>query len=198
MPSEHPFRITGPRRGDVQRRRPTSRGDARRAQVGLAPRSAPIRCSGSSGPTSESRAGVTGLIGGGRPGDGRGPAAPGVVDPRVADLGLARRRAADRRAHHGGSRPVRLTRRGRLALLITLIVMACAAVGTIAVASQAAEPAKPSPTIVVGPGDTLWSVAARQLPSEDRFSAIEEIRRLNHLDGYTVYAGQRLRVPAHR
>lgn len=64
--------------------------------------------------------------------------------------------------------------------------------------SDAADPARPAPVAVVQPGDTLWSIAERYLPDLDPIAAIEEIRQLNGLHTYTVYAGERLRLPARR
>jgi hypothetical protein len=92
-------------------------------------------------------------------------------------------------------RPVRFTRRGRLVLL-TLLVMLCAVVvGLLAGPGQAADPAGPRRTAVVQPGDTLWSFTARNAPSSDPFGTIDEIRRLNNLDGYVIHPGQRLVLP---
>ena len=94
---------------------------------------------------------------------------------------------------------VRLTRRGRLVLLALLLLLA-GLVGVLAVAStgEAAAPVGPAPTVIVKPGDTLWSIAARYAPGPDPFGTIEQIRRLNGLDGYSVHAGQTLVLPGHR
>ncbi len=110
----------------------------------------------------------------------------------MATVGLPLR---DRRpvAH----RPViRLTRRGRLVLLALLLLLA-GAVGVLVAAStgEAAAPPGPAPTVVVQPGDTLWSIATHYAPGPDPFGTIERIRQLNDLDGYTVHAGQRLVLP---
>ncbi len=94
---------------------------------------------------------------------------------------------------------VRLTRRGRLVLLALLLILT-GTLGVLAAAStgEAAGPAGPAPTVVVQPGDTLWSIAARNAPGPDPFGTIERIRQLNNLDGYTVHAGQRLILPPRR
>lgn len=108
--------------------------------------------------------------------------------------------------------PLRLTRRGRavvlgLGLLLIGLVLAGALVVVVGVlappASRAADPVPagvgPQPAVaVVRPGDTLWSVAARHLPSRDAYGMIEEIRRLNDLPDHTVHPGQRLILPARR
>ncbi|WP_203718212.1 LysM peptidoglycan-binding domain-containing protein, partial [Asanoa siamensis] len=61
---------------------------------------------------------------------------------------------------------------------------------------RAADPAPPPQIAVVEPGDTLWSVAAKHRPGYAPFTVIREIRRLNHLDDFTVFAGQKLVLPA--
>src|SRR5262245_14626632 len=94
---------------------------------------------------------------------------------------------------------VRLTRRGRLVAILLLLAMAAVALALAAPASDAATPAGTAATIVVvRPGDSLWTIAARYLPSRDAPSIVEEIRRLNGLDGYTIYAGERLALPKRR
>lgn len=94
---------------------------------------------------------------------------------------------------------VRLTRRGRFVLLALLLLLAALA-GVLVAAStgEAAAPAGPAPTVVVQPGDTLWSIAARYAPGPDPFGTIEQIRQLNGLDGYTLQAGETLVLPRHR
>ncbi|MGH3730641.1 MAG: LysM peptidoglycan-binding domain-containing protein [Micromonosporaceae bacterium] len=49
--------------------------------------------------------------------------------------------------------------------------------------------------VVVRPGETLWTVAVRHEPHRNPAVTIEEIRRLNGLQGYTVHPGQTLRLP---
>ena len=90
--------------------------------------------------------------------------------------------------------PLRLTRRGRRVLLGLLIALAALAVVLIAQPGQAADPSAP-PTTVVQPGDTLWSIAGRYAPGRDRVATVEDIRRLNHLQGYGLQVGQRLTLP---
>jgi LysM repeat protein len=82
-------------------------------------------------------------------------------------------------------------------LLILLLLLAGAAAMLAASAGDAATPARTA-SVVVREGDTLWSLAARYLPTQSPFAAIEEIRRLNGLDGYTIRAGQTLLVPGRR
>jgi len=99
----------------------------------------------------------------------------------------------------GDRRPgVRLTRRGRAVLIALALLLAAVAVLLMAPASQAADPVGSPPTVVVHPGDTLWSIAARYAPRSDPFAVIDDIRRLNSLSDYTIQPGQRLTLPRRR
>ena len=95
---------------------------------------------------------------------------------------------------------VRLTRRGRLVLGLVALLLAGVGVLAAAPASQAAGAGVTgtAPTVVVRPGDSLWSIATRYAPRDDPFRTIEEIRQLNGLTGYTVPAGLRLTLPRRR
>lgn len=109
----------------------------------------------------------------------------------------------DDRAHRGSGRPrrrppVRLTRRGRIVALALLLALAAAVAILVAPQSRAADPVGPARVAVVLPGDTLWDITARNSDGRDPFRVIEEIRRLNDLPGYTVYAGQELILPRER
>jgi LysM repeat protein len=93
---------------------------------------------------------------------------------------------------------LRLTRRGRTVLIGFFVLLASALIAVLAPASRAADPSTPTRIAVVEPGDSLWSIAERHTPDADPFTVVEEIRRLNRLDGYIVHAGQRLAVPQRR
>ena len=55
-------------------------------------------------------------------------------------------------------------------------------------------------SIMIEPGDTLWSIAYEYITPE--YNGIEEyiaeLRRLNHLDGDKIHAGRYLAVPCFR
>ena len=91
--------------------------------------------------------------------------------------------------------PVRLTRRGRLVLAGLLLVFAAAMVGVFASTVEAAAPSRPPRAVVVHPGDTLWSIAARVHPRGSLTDTMLTIERLNHMPDGTVYVGQQLLVP---
>jgi hypothetical protein len=98
---------------------------------------------------------------------------------------------------------LRLTRRGRavvrLALATALVLLAVAVVFSWGRAAEARpEPGPPVPVHyhVVLPGETLWGIAAEELPGVDRREAVARIVELNALGSAGVSAGQRLAVPA--
>jgi hypothetical protein len=51
-------------------------------------------------------------------------------------------------------------------------------------------------TIIVQPGQTLWSIAAERYPDDDTRGRVGEMVQLNHLGADPIYAGERLSVPA--
>ena len=97
--------------------------------------------------------------------------------------------------------PLRLTRRGRLVLtaLVVLVLFAVLSIGR--AGSQAATVSQTGPALTqttVLPGDTLWSVAQRLAPDHDTRAVVAQIKRLNHLTGSSLQAGQQLLLPAVR
>ena len=116
---------------------------------------------------------------------------------RPASDDQARRGTASNRSFHPAE--VRLTRLGRLVLLITLVAVAMAVlmlVGSPAESTDATH--HPSAvTVVVAPGQTLWDIANEVAPDEDPRIVISEILDLNALtDAGSIRVGQPLYVPA--
>ena len=96
---------------------------------------------------------------------------------------------------------VRLTRRGRL-MVFLLSLAAVLAVGLLVAAGSVAspEPAVPAPSqlVVVGPGDTLWDIAADAAAAagtDDVRESMSGITELNELDSTSLQVGQQLLVP---
>lgn len=91
-----------------------------------------------------------------------------------------------------------LTRRGRLVVL-ALALFAVLAIGVVlasgAVGTQEAGTPEPTTTVLVGPGDTLWDIAAEAADGGDVRDMIDRIESLNALESGMLTAGQRLRVP---
>jgi hypothetical protein len=93
---------------------------------------------------------------------------------------------------------VRLTRRGRIVVVLLMLTMLIVGGFTLGRASsQAAGPDahRPVPTVTVAPGETLWEIAARMAPHADRRALVAQIEAINHLSGGHVMAGQQLRLP---
>jgi Tfp pilus assembly protein FimV len=96
---------------------------------------------------------------------------------------------------------LRLTRRGRVVVVLLGLTFALVAGIFLGAGSVATErPGAPEPTriVQVGPGDTLWAIAADAAAAtgeDDVRTMVDRIERLNALDGGLVLAGQRLRVP---
>lgn len=89
--------------------------------------------------------------------------------------------------------PVRLTRRGRALLLACVAGLALGTIGVFntAIASDTPRIA----TVVVQPGQSLWSIATGIDPSADPRATIHQIKALNSLDGSVVRVGQAIQVP---
>ena len=105
-------------------------------------------------------------------------------------------RRAPRQAPAG---ELRLTRRGRVVLLLVLLTVlmgAVLALGGYSAATDTRGPAPQTRTVVVEEGDTLWAIASRiAAPGEVR-EAVHELEELNALSGPELVEGQRLAVPA--
>ncbi|WP_435735646.1 LysM peptidoglycan-binding domain-containing protein [Cellulosimicrobium sp. PMB13] len=92
--------------------------------------------------------------------------------------------------------PLRLTRRGRIVLVVAvaLLVLLGARVGS-AVAGSAGEPEEVR-VHVVAAGETLWDhAAALASPGEDLRDVVARIVELNGLSSSGLQAGQRLVLP---
>ena len=94
----------------------------------------------------------------------------------------------------------RLGRRGRLArflVVLSLIVVLGAGFAMKAGAGVSVTDAPKSyVTMVVAPGESLWSIASTAAGSGDVRAMVDEIMSINSLSSPDVAAGQTLRVPA--
>jgi LysM repeat protein len=108
-------------------------------------------------------------------------------------------RTAGRQPVARGGR-VRLTRRGRVLVVLTALVLLVVGFSAGQASSQAAgttgqvRPHK----VTVEPGESLWSFATRIAPHADPRLVVDQIERLNHLAGSQVTVGQQLLVPVAR
>jgi len=94
----------------------------------------------------------------------------------------------------------RLTRRGQLVLIALAAVVALAVAGLLMGLTSGTATRRPEPvgqrSIVVQPGQTLWSIAKEVAPDRDIREVIYEIRQINGLDSAMVRSGQSLVLPA--
>jgi LysM repeat protein len=97
------------------------------------------------------------------------------------------------------SSTVRLTRRGRLVIVLATMAALFVVFSLGQVSLKAAtdtEPPLPTRQVTVHAGDTLWTIAGKVAPDADRREVMDQLRRLNDLDGTGLIAGQPLVVPA--
>jgi nucleoid-associated protein YgaU len=97
-----------------------------------------------------------------------------------------------------GIKPWRADRAGgvRLGWRAALAVLVVALTGLgMAVAAHGGSAASYS-TVVVQPGDTLWSIAVQRYPGDDVRERVQDIEAANGLQGPQIEAGETLRLPA--
>lgn len=193
---------------------PTSRrtGDPRRA-----PRTKAALGSSRVARTRRATAGraTAGRTTGGSTTAGRATAGTATADLALAGRVTTDRPAASRRTHLGASpvRHARLTRRGRLLLLVALVGVLLGAFSLGRSVSQAAPRAEAAPAmdsaastaaadqplpeqVTVQQGESLWTVALRSAPDQDPRDVVAQIRRLNELSSAELWPGQQLLLPA--
>jgi hypothetical protein len=136
---------------------------------------------------------------------------PVVRETRVAP---APQRAATRSAAPGATRPaepvraaqtasavrparLRLTRRGRVVLVVlpALLTLSAAFLAAAPGAAEAAPRVTPDRTVVVGTGDSLWTIAERIAPHTDPRTTVAALERANGLPDGRVQAGATLVLP---
>lgn len=80
-----------------------------------------------------------------------------------------------------------------IAVVAVAIFVLVGALGTSARADQTAPGRAMAPTVVIAqPGDTLWAIARRVIPSG---SITELVDQLVQINGDTIVAGQEVRIP---
>ena len=97
---------------------------------------------------------------------------------------------------------LRLTRRGRLAMFLSTLLM-LGVLGVILGSGTVAtdEPGAPVPAtmVVVEPGQTLWDLAADANPNGDIRTTVDDIMRLNAIDSAGgLQAGDTIAVPLYK
>jgi len=98
-----------------------------------------------------------------------------------------------------GIRPLRSTRPGAgvpRAVKAAIAPAAILLVGTALAMAAHGWQGPATATLVVQPGDTLWSIAAQRYAGDDVRGRIDQIERLNGLDGPVIEVGETLKLPA--
>ncbi len=93
---------------------------------------------------------------------------------------------------------VRLTRRGRLVVLLAVLaaVLVVFAMRSAPAASTEVVHHPHLTTVVVSPGQTVWDIARRASPGSDPRTVVAQIEQLNALpDAGSIEVGQPLFVP---
>lgn len=97
-----------------------------------------------------------------------------------------------------GIKKLRATRAGGFRNRVRRAALVAAAVSAAAVGfAMAAHGSSPQPetTVVVQPGDTLWSIASEHYPADDVRVRVEDIEQANGLQGPVIEVGQTLVLP---
>ncbi len=71
-----------------------------------------------------------------------------------------------------------------------------AALAVMLALSRIAQGGEAAATVVVQPGDTLWTIAAARYPADDTRMRVDQIEQLNNLSSPVISAGETLRLPA--
>jgi nucleoid-associated protein YgaU len=127
------------------------------------------------------------------------PAAPrAAVRPSVTGRPLPAGRPSGGAVRSEPGR-LRLTRRGRIVLVVLPALLALSG-ALLAAAPGVAEaaPRQAPHTVVVGTGDTLWTIAERIAPHTDPRTTVAAIEKANGLSGARLDAGMLLVLPAGR
>jgi predicted Zn-dependent protease len=92
----------------------------------------------------------------------------------------------------------RLTRRGRVVLVLGFLVLALALMtlfgGWATATHQSGKPETVS-VVTVGPGDTLYDIAGRVAQPGQVRSMVHHIQELNSLSGASLQVGQQIAIP---
>jgi hypothetical protein len=97
-----------------------------------------------------------------------------------------------------GIQPWRAARAGGVSsgarrLLAAVAAVACLSLG-FALGARGDGPVRYT-TVVVQPGDTLWSIAAQRYPGDDVRIRVQDIEQANGLAGPNIEVGRTLKLP---
>ena len=95
-----------------------------------------------------------------------------------------------------GIKPWRATRTGGPhGLRNALVALGAVVAVALGLASAVRGDTRPATTVVVQPGDTLWSIAANHYPADDVRVRVQDIEQANGLHGPAIEVGQTLKLP---
>ena len=122
------------------------------------------------------------------------------VVPRgdVLDVAPSARRSGSGPVHHRRGRRVRLTRRARLLAAILTLALGVAIgswLGPLLAGDGDDLQLAGVQSVVVQPGDTLWSIATEVAGTSDVREVVDRIQQRNHLQGTVLIPGQVLELP---
>ena len=127
---------------------------------------------------------------------------PAPTDPEPAASHPGARIRRTNRVRVAAQRPartaLRLTRRGRLVLVLAFLGLAVALTIPMAgwaTASLTGGTPEPVRVVEVGPGDTLYDIAAELAEPGQIRAMVHRIQELNSLPGAQISEGQKLAVP---
>lgn len=97
----------------------------------------------------------------------------------------------------GHASPVRLTKRGRRVVALLVLLPLASFMWLFAGHGAVAEGTAPTTkTVVVQPGQSLWSLAQVAVPNADPRETVYKIKQLNNFSGSDLLPGQAVIVPA--
>ena len=103
--------------------------------------------------------------------------------------------AAPRRAALPAHSHMRLTRRGRLVVLLACLGLVLSVAFLYGGSSVATDTPEPTRTITVGQGETLWGIASELATNGEVRPMMHRIQKMNGLDSGMLLAGQELLIP---
>lgn len=116
----------------------------------------------------------------------------------MSTMSISRAPAATSRPASSGAPVVRLTRRGQVVavLLLAMVIFGAFTVyGSRSAATGESGGAVETRTVEVGPGDTLWGIAAEVADPGEVRETVLRIEQLNSLPGPGLVVGQEIAVP---
>ena len=108
-------------------------------------------------------------------------------------------RQAPRPIEQAEPNPLKLTRRGRLAILVaafSFVALGFSIAPSFSLGSVTPAPTASGYSVVVQPGDTLWAIASKAAPKADPRVTVQKIIDLNKLSSTELRAGQSLSLPS--